>query len=293
MDAFFLSQFYHYLSIEKRLSKHTILAYSNDLNQCINWIVETYEIKGVNEINHTYIRTWLATLMNDGLDSKTINRKISALKTYYKYLLKHSWVNNNPMLKISSPKISKKLPIFVSEDKMNQLLDDFELIPSEEDRLSEDILSTLYHTGMRLSELINLKKSDVNLSQKTLKVLGKGNKERIIPMTEDLMIIVSNYLNSSIESKFLYNTKKGNQLYPKFVYRSVNKLLNKYTTIKKKSPHILRHSIATHLLENGSELNAIKEILGHANLSATQIYTHNSIERLKKIYNLAHPKSNE
>jgi integrase/recombinase XerC len=146
---------------------------------------------------------------------------------------------------------------------------------------------------MRLSELITLKKSDINISQQTLKVIGKGNKERIIPMTDDLAQIVSKYLDLSIDSVFLYNTKKGKQLYPKFVYRSVNELLNKYTTIKKKSPHILRHSIATHLLENGSELNAIKEILGHANLSATQIYTHNSIERLKKIYNLAHPKSSQ
>jgi integrase/recombinase XerC len=231
--------------------------------------------------------------MNAGLDAKSINRKISALKTYYKYLLKHQLAEKNPMLKVSSPKVSKKLPVFVTEDKMNEMLNDFALHTTEEDVLAEDLLSTLYHTGMRLSELITLKKSDINISQQTLKVIGKGNKERIIPMTDDLAQIVSKYLDLSIDSVFLYNTKKGKQLYPKFVYRSVNELLNKYTTIKKKSPHILRHSIATHLLENGSELNAIKEILGHANLSATQIYTHNSIERLKKIYNLAHPKSSQ
>lgn len=293
MDAFYLQQFFDYLSIEKRLSKHTVLAYSNDLSQCIKWLSEAYEIKQVNDISHSYIRTWLASLMNAGLDAKSINRKISALKTYYKYLLKHQLAEKNPMLKVSSPKVSKKLPVFVTEDKMNEMLNDFELHTTEEDVLAEDLLSTLYHTGMRLSELITLKKSDINISQQTLKVIGKGNKERIIPMTDDLAQIVSKYLDLSIDSVFLYNTKKGKQLYPKFVYRSVNELLNKYTTIKKKSPHILRHSIATHLLENGSELNAIKEILGHANLSATQIYTHNSIERLKKIYNLAHPKSSQ
>jgi integrase/recombinase XerC len=293
MDAFYLQQFFDYLSIEKRLSKHTVLAYSNDLSQCIKWLSEAYEIKQVNDISHSYIRTWLASLMNAGLDAKSINRKISALKTYYKYLLKHQLAEKNPMLKVSSPKVSKKLPVFVTEDKMNEMLNDFALHTTEEDVLAEDLLSTLYHTGMRLSELITLKKSDINISQQTLKVIGKGNKERIIPMTDDLAQIVSKYLDLSIDSVFLYNTKKGKQLYPKFVYRSVNELLNKYTTIKKKSPHILRHSIATHLLENGSELNAIKEILGHANLSATQIYTHNSIERLKKIYNLAHPKSSQ
>jgi integrase/recombinase XerC len=293
MDAFYLQQFFDYLSIEKRLSKHTVLAYTNDLSQCLKWLTEAYEIRQVDDISHSYVRTWLASLMNAGLDSKSINRKISALKTYYKYLFKHQLALKNPMLKVSSPKVSKKLPVFVTEDKMNEMLNDFEIHSNEEDSLAEDLLSTLYHTGMRLSELISLKKSDVNISQMTLKVLGKGNKERIIPMTNDLTQIVSKYLNSSIDSVFLYNTPKGKQLYPKFVYRSVNGLLNKYTTIKKKSPHILRHSIATHLLENGSELNAIKEILGHANLSATQIYTHNSIERLKKIYNLAHPKSSQ
>lgn len=293
MDAFYLQQFFDYLSIEKRLSKHTVLAYSNDLSQCLKWLTESYEIKQVDDISHSYIRTWLASLMNSGLDSKSINRKISALKTYYKYLLKHQLAEKNPMLKVSSPKVSKKLPVFVTEDKMSEMLNDFENHLTAEDSLAEDLLSTLYHTGMRLSELISLKKSDVNISQMTIKVLGKGNKERIIPMTNDLTQIVSKYLSLSIDSEFLYNTKKGEQLYPKFVYRSVNQLLNKYTTIKKKSPHILRHSIATHLLENGSELNAIKEILGHANLSATQIYTHNSIERLKKIYNLAHPKSTQ
>lgn len=293
MDAFYLQQFFDYLSIEKRLSKHTVLAYSNDLSQCLKWLSEAYEINQVDDISHSCIRTWLASLMNAGLDSKSINRKISALKTYYKYLLKHQLAEKNPMLKVSSPKVSKKLPVFVTEDKMNEMLNDFENHLTAEDSLAEDLLSTLYHTGMRLSELISLKKSDVNISQMTIKVLGKGNKERIIPMTNDLTQIVSKYLSLSIDSEFLYNTKKGKQLYPKFVYRSVNQLLNKYTTIKKKSPHILRHSIATHLLENGSELNAIKEILGHANLSATQIYTHNSIERLKKIYNLAHPKSTQ
>lgn len=222
-------------------------------------------------------------------DPKSVNRKISSLKTYFKYLLRHQLVDKNPMLKITSPKIAKKLPVFVAESAMDEILDGDE--DNTIDPLAKDIVSTIYQTGIRLNELITLKKGDVDIRNKTIKVLGKRNKERIIPVTEELAGILEPYLSLHSESSFVFNTPKGKQLYPNFVYRIVKQLLTQFTTLQKKSPHVLRHSFATHLLNHGSDLNAIKELLGHANLSATQIYTHNSIERLKDVYAKAHPRS--
>ncbi len=280
-DAFFISQFQEYLSNERKTSVNTKTAYINDVKKCFDFIQVNFEINELKSVNHQQIKTWLANLISQNLENKSINRKISSLKAFYNYALKHQLVEINPMLKVSSPKNSKKLPNFVSESIMNKVFEDIDL---NETDLAQDILNTLYQTGIRLSELINLQKKDVDLLNNTIKVLGKGNKERIIPITNDLKIIFKKYLDIENNLTFVFNTKSNKKLYPKFVYRCVHGLLTNYTTQNKKSPHILRHSIATHLLNNGSELNAIKEILGHANLSATQIYTHNNIERLKKIY---------
>jgi integrase/recombinase XerC len=198
------------------------------------------------------------------------------------------------MLKVSSPKTSKQLPVFIEENKMSGMISD--IMDEKKDEnicLADDILLTLYHTGIRLSELIHLEKKNIDLNQQTIKVLGKRNKERIIPITEELSGVLSHYLDLHPSSQYAFNTPNGKQLYPNYVYRSVKSLLSRHTTLKKKSPHVLRHTFATHLLNHGSDLNAIKELLGHANLSATQVYTHNSVERLKNIYQLAHPKERD
>ncbi|MDP2175754.1 MAG: tyrosine-type recombinase/integrase [Bacteroidota bacterium] len=294
-DVFFIQQFSDYLTTEKKVSVNTSTAYVSDIKQCLNYLEKESEVYQIDSINHHLIKSWLAQLMSHSYDAKSVNRKISALKVYFKYLLKHQLVKINPMLKVVSPKTSKKLPIFVNETSINSIFETSKSDSSDifEEQLANDILLTLYTTGIRLSELIELKKHNVDFNNLTIKVLGKGNKERIIPITIELAEVFKKYYHESINSNHLFTNSKQKPLYPKFVYRSVNKLLSLHTTLKKKSPHVLRHSIATHLLNNGSDLNAIKEILGHSNLAATQIYTHNSIERLKKIYNLAHPKSNE
>jgi integrase/recombinase XerC len=295
-DAFFLQRFQTYLASEKKMSKHTVLAYMGDLQDFIQFTHLTYEIQSAGNINHLTIKSWLSNMMANGMDPRSVNRKISALKSYFKYLLKHGWINTDPMLKVSSPKTSKKLPVFIEENKMNEivshLIDEKSDEKNEEnDGIANDILLTLYHTGMRLSELIHLQKHNIDLSGGTLKVLGKRNKERIIPITDELKTVLNHRMQFHPASAFVFNTAKGKQLYPNYVYRQVKQLLTEHTTLKKKSPHVLRHTFATHLLNNGGDLNAIKELLGHANLSATQVYTHNSVERLKKIHQLAHPKS--
>lgn len=288
-DFFYIQEFQAYLKNEKKTSVHTQVAYVKDVESCFLFIKKQFQVDGIKEVNHQLIRSWLAQLKSENIDNRSIVRKISSLKTYFNYLLKHQLVEINPMLKVSAPKISKKLPSFVEENKINLMIDNF--IENNENNMANDILTTLYHTGMRLSELINLKKEHVYLEQSLIKVLGKGNKERLIPISEELKIILKNYLDIDNNLIFVFNTKANKQLYPKFVYRSVKQLLTMHTTLDKKSPHVLRHSIATHLLNNGSEINSIKEILGHVNLSSTQIYTQNSIENLKKVYENTHPQN--
>lgn len=294
-DVFFISQFETYLVSEKKVSQHTSTAYLNDLRQCFDYLGSELGISDVQSIKHLHLKSWLASLMADKMSASSVNRKISALKTYYKYLLRHQLVEGNPMLKVTSPKMSKKLPTFINESKTEEIFEKEGMNNDASEDESEmtmanAIVSTLYQTGVRLSELINLKKHNVDLANTTIKVLGKRNKERIIPITQELVSILQPYLSTNPQSEWVFNTSKGQQLYPNYVYRAVKQLLSKYTTLKKKSPHILRHTFATHMLNSGSDLNAIKELLGHANLSATQIYTHNSIERLKEVYNKAHPK---
>lgn len=287
------NSFLEYLQYEKRFSNHTILAYSNDLAQFSNYLHKEYEVKELQEISHTLIRSWIVSMMDAKVSARSVNRKITTLKTFYKYLLRQQLVKENPMLKIQSPKTSKRLPVFVEKDNMDTLLDTIEFGSDFDGERNKLLVEMLYATGMRLSELINLKQTDVSLGNLQLKVLGKRNKERIIPFSNELKQQLQVYLeHPEVKNKeYLFITKTGKKMYEKFVYRVVNKYLSLVTSIQKKSPHVLRHTFATHMLNNGADLNAIKELLGHANLSATQVYTHNTVEKLKKVHKQAHPKA--
>ena len=284
--------FLKYIQFEKRFSNHTLVAYTSDLKQFSSFLSLTYETKNVSEINHIIIRSWIVCLMEQKITPRSVNRKITTLKTFYKYLLRQKIVLENPMLKILSPKTSKRLPVFVEKEKMNTLLDNIEFGDNFEGLRNKLIIELFYATGMRLSELINLKEIDVDLYSCQLKVLGKRNKERIIPFNNQTKIQIELYIlaKNKLSKEYLFVRSNGEKLYEKFAYRIVNNYLSQITTLDKKSPHILRHTFATHMLNNGADLNAIKELLGHANLSATQIYTHNTVEKLKNIHKQAHPK---
>ena len=285
--------FIQYLQFEKRFSNHTVLAYSNDLTQFYDYIQTTYEISDLGEINHTLVRSWIVSMMEQKITARSINRKITTLKTFYKYLLRQGTVKENPMLKVQAPKTSKRLPVFVEKDKMDLLLDTVSFEDDPEAERNRLIIELFYATGMRLSELIGLKQANVDVSKGQLKVLGKRNKERIIPFGNELAGKIKAYLkgNDNAGAEYFFIGKSGKKLSEKLVYTIVKKYLSIVTTIDKKSPHVLRHTFATHMLNNGADLNAIKELLGHANLSATQIYTHNTVEKLKNIHKQAHPKA--
>lgn len=290
-----IQSFLQYIRFEKRFSPNTVQAYETDLKQFFAYQKKLYELEDPTEFSHPMIRSWIVSMMEEGMTTRSINRKLTAIKTYYKFLLRQGSVKVNPMLKVQSPKTSKRLPVYVEQSKMDALFDDVnfgEGFTAMRDRL---ILEIFYATGMRLSELIGLKESSIDLYQCNLKVLGKRNKERIIPFTDKLKEIIRSYLDvrkqiaASSDSFFI--TDKGKTIYSKMVYRIVTSYIGNVTTLDKKSPHVLRHTFATHMLNNGADINSVKEILGHANLSATQIYTHNTIEKLKKVYKQAHPRA--
>jgi integrase/recombinase XerC len=296
--------FLDYLGFEKRFSPHTLTAYRTDLVQFRDFLATSYEDLPPQEANYPIIRTWIASLMENGIAARSVNRKITTLRTYYYFLLKNEMISVNPMLKIQGPKSAKRLPVFVEEEQMGNLLDKAEFEKYEANAydamLVRLIVEMLYETGMRLSELINLKQSDFEPVAGTVKVLGKRNKERIIPLTVELIELGKNFIAEKSKENvpatvdkigFLLQKKDGKKLNEKFVYTRVKFYLSLVTTINKKSPHVLRHSFATHMLNNGADLNAIKELLGHANLSATQVYTHNTVEKLKAIYHKAHPRA--
>ncbi len=288
--------FLSYLQYEKRYSKHTLVSYDCDLSQFFIFL-SSHGIKEEElvDLNFKDVRKWIVFLMNEGCSARTVNRKLSSLKSFFKYLLRESLIQQNPMDKVVGPKQGKKIPSFVSEDNMRLLqeIDFGEGFEGVRDRL---VVEMFYHTGMRLSELMNLKVSSFDRSVSVVRVLGKRNRERIIPIGNVLEVILDEYLEQrflfcSDEDGFLILTSKGEPVYEKLLYRLVVKHLSKVTTLVKKSPHVLRHTFATHLLNNGAELNAIKELLGHSDLSATQIYTHASFERLNDIYKQAHPRA--
>ena len=251
----------------------------------------------VKNIKPSFIRTWLAQLKSEGISSKTINRKISSLKSFFKYQLKQGLIEVSPMSTIISPKVGKRLPQFVEKKDMDTLFDHVEFPDNWAGRTDRLLLQILYNTGIRQAELIGLKENQIDHLNNAIKVLGKGSKERIIPVSNTLMGVITTYSAekkkqfSNADTAFLLVNEKGKKLYPKYVYNVAKKYLALVTTIDKKSPHILRHTFATHLTNNGADLNAVKELLGHSSLAATQIYTHNTIEKLKDIFKKAHPKA--
>lgn len=291
-----LEGFTQYLRSEKRYSSNTEQAYLNDLHQFLNYLQENYDIAGAELSNSSMVRSWVIELMDGGTSPRSVNRKLSTLKTYYKYLLREGKITDNPMSKVTSPKTESRLPSYMEKSDMEILLSEEMFDPGFSGQRDRLILMLLYYTGMRRSELINLKINSYDKLNSSIKVLGKGNKERILPINSELSDLISKFIierqkDDNNYTNDLLITDKGKTLYPNFVYRVVKDHLARVSTASKRSPHILRHTFATHLLNNGADLNAIKEILGHANLSATQIYTHNSIEKLKQIYNQAHPKA--
>lgn len=292
----FLERFNNYLRYEKRFSAHTVTAYMKDLQQ-----FEAFMLKQGQEfskVSHHDVRSWLVELMDAKSQPKTITRKLSTLRSFYKFLQREQMVEDNPVLQVQSPKIPKKLPVVIEESKMNTLLDSEHLFPQDftglRDRL---ILEILFGTGVRLSELIAIKHSDINHYEQYFRILGKRNKERLVPVNATLMKLVSRYIKEKKEAPFevssapLIVTDTGRAATPAFIYKIVKKYLSHISTNQKRSPHVLRHSFATSLLNNGADLNAIKELLGHASLAATQVYTHNSVEKLKLIYRQAHPRA--
>lgn len=285
--------FFNWLIHEKRSSEHTVEVYRRDIGQFIDYLDEEFEINNPLLVNSSIFRSWLVYLMEKGLKKKTIHRKLSSLRSYYRFLRRKGLLEEDPLASVVAPKLPKRLPSYVEEAPMQELFSG-NLFSDDESGLRDELLiSLLYETGMRRAELINLKCEYIDRSKSVLKVLGKRNKERFIPVSEQLIHKINVYLEcrkEANEREYLLLTDKGKKMYPGFVYRIVNHYLSKVTTLQKKSPHILRHTFATHLLNRGADLNSIKELLGHASLAATQIYTHNSIDQLKEVYFKTHPK---
>jgi integrase/recombinase XerC len=289
--------FIDYLLLEKNYSKLTIKAYQKDLNEFSEFISLEFDTNSVETVNYSQIRSWIVSLVEKGIINRSINRKISALNSYYKFLLKTECIQSNPLAKHKALKTSKKIQVPFSETEIATVLDELDFEDGFEGIRNKLIIELFYSTGIRRIELVELKLKDVDYSNKTLKVLGKRNKERILPLLESVLITLNTYLvlrnelGNITDSDYLFLTKKGVKIYETLVYRIINEYFSLASSKVKKSPHILRHSFATHLLNQGADLNAVKELLGHSSLAATQVYTHNSIAELKKVYLNTHPRS--
>lgn len=300
-----IQSFFEYLKYEKRYSVHTLTSYQTDISGFFDYLETQFGAIPFKQIDHNYIRSWLAGLKDNGLSSRSINRKISSLRSFFKYCLKTGTIDATPMTKVTGPKSGKRLPVFVKEEDSSKLLETLSRSVEDWKSLNAQLLITVfYSTGMRLSELINLKEKQVDAGRCQIKVLGKGNKERIIPVSRELVKLIRDYIAQKkkvIVSKpgpgeersdpVLLVTDKGKKLYPKYAWLLVNEILGRSSSLDKRSPHVLRHSFATHLMNNGANLNAVKELLGHSSLAATQVYTHNTIEKLKVIHKRSHPRS--
>jgi integrase/recombinase XerC len=291
-----VSKFLDHLKFEKRYSAHTVRSYHDDLLQFSDYLDQQFGGMAIKEISSAIVRSWLASLKQDKMSARSITRKISTLKSFFRFMLKSGAVVKSPMVTITSPKVPKKLPFYVEEGDMKVLFRDVAFTDDWNGYTGRLAMLMLYQLGIRLSELVNCKERQVDYANNAVKVLGKGNKERVIPVGKELLAALKEYVAQkkvvfeAPDRDFLLVTDKGKKLYPKYVYRLTQRYLQEVTTIEKKSPHVLRHSFATHLSNNGAELNAVKELLGHASLAATQVYTHNTIEKLKNVHRKAHPR---
>jgi integrase/recombinase XerC len=292
-----IQDFLDHLKFQKRYSRHTIISYKNDLDSFFNYIHQQFGETPLQDMSTVFIRSWLAELKEHGMESKSLNRKISTLKTFFKYQLRLKSMVVSPMTGIISPKINKRLPQFVDKKDITTLLNYVEFPDTWDGKTQKLLIQLFYNTGMRQAELVGLKEIHIALNNSSIKVLGKGSKERIIPVSKELMDQMQEYMIAkknnfeAFDKIFLLVTANGKKLYARYVYNAVNKYLGLVTTIDKKSPHVLRHTFATHLMNSGADLNAVKELLGHSSLASTQVYTHNTIEKLKDIHKKAHPKA--
>jgi integrase/recombinase XerC len=292
-----IEAFLKYLEFEKRVSPHTVLSYKNDLYQLQQFCAQTFEESNPAKYNHGMIRSWIVSLAETESANSSINRKIACLRSFYKYLVKQELLTADPMLKVRALKKKKALPSFVNEADITSLLDNVKFEETFEDRRNQLILELFYGTGIRLSELLNLKDADVDLRTLTIKVLGKRNKERIIPFPGSIARLIKDYrairnkdFDRNPQGLFFVNNN-GGKCYSMLIQRIVKSYLKLVPGLEKRSPHVLRHTFATHLLNKGAEINAVKDLLGHSSLAATQVYTHNSIEKIKKAFDQAHPKA--
>ncbi len=290
-----IKSFLRYLQFERRYSQHTITAYAADLEQFSVFL--TQQNISIENVSYAHIRLWVINLVEDGINPSSINRKMASLRSFYKFLRKRGKINHDPSQRLQALKTPKRLPEFVQEKDITSLFDNQEFDDDFFGLRDKLILELLYGTGMRRAELLGLDDSSVNLHQGQVKVLGKRNKERVIPVNKAVIELITDYIRkrndhfSTSKTESLLVTDKGDPCYPMLIYRTVTKYLGKVVSLEKKSPHVLRHTYATHLLNNGADLNAVKDLLGHSSLAATQIYTHNSLEKLKKVFQQAHPKA--
>ena len=292
----FIQSFIDYLKFEKRYSSHTILSYTTDLTGFFDFLEISYGVQQIREVQSVMVRSWLASLKEQGMIGATLNRKISSLKSFFKYQLKSGGVEQSPMGQVISQKKGRRLPVFVKEEEARSL--NAVLQAGAEDWKSLNarmLVAIFYATGMRLSELIGLKDQQIDPDREQIKVLGKGNKERVIPVSRELLDLIKEYQRLRKKEfaeadETLLVTEKGKKMYPRYAWQLVNRVLGESSSLDKRSPHVLRHSFATHLMNHGADLNAVKELLGHSSLAATQVYTHNTIEKLKDIHKKAHPR---
>ncbi|MDG1275728.1 MAG: tyrosine-type recombinase/integrase [Algoriphagus sp.] len=293
-----IDSFINYLAFEKKASAHTVTAYRHDLEQFQEFVTISFEKQSIEDVGHAEIRAWVIDLVDEGRSSTTVNRKIATLRSFYKFLLRSRLIKKDPTYKLKSLKNPKKLPEFVQESAIESVLEEAVYEATFEGQRDKMIMEFLYQTGVRLSELIGLKWSDLNLIEGSVRVLGKRKKERIIPITSALKRNILSYQKvfeerflKANQSDYFIVSNQGKQSYPMLIYRTVKQYLDLFAQTSSRSPHILRHTFATHLLNKGADLNAVKDLLGHANLAATQVYTHNSLEKLKAVFEQAHPKA--
>ncbi len=292
-----IASFISYLSLEKKYSPHTVKAYEKDIRDFETYCRELYQLTDIDAVSYSIIRNWIVTLVEKGLGNRSVNRKVTSLKSYYRFLMKIDKIKTNPLSKHKALKTSKKVEIPFSEREMSQLLNEIPFENSFEGIRDRLIIELFYTTGIRRSELIHLQIKNTDLAQKTLKVIGKRNKERIIPLLDGTITLFHDYfsrreeLKTSSEIPYVFLTASGNKVYETLVYRIINGYFSKVSSKIKKSPHILRHTFATHMLNKGADLNSVKDLLGHSSLASTQVYTHNNIAELKKVHSLAHPRN--